>query len=266
VGFTCCSLHCTLVEIDSSHCGVCGATCGENQFCGLASGGGGGGEGGAGGAGPSTDVSCHDTTLANLCAIGKVVVILDSTKNPSEGNRIPGRAIGDALEAKCVPSPIVTEAEQDSVDALNFTTGRPVSGGGELLVVAGGPFFQNLEDYVESKGISPLYLFVDAGNDLQQFKSRADGSVIAERTISGDNESHDYFAIQFMRDPQSGSLVLNAQGFWLSGTNAASYLMLNGILPDIASYDKAWYVYEWIDENGDKLPDLNEIHPRDSGP
>jgi hypothetical protein len=267
VGLTCCSLHCTQVETDSKHCGVCGETCGQSQFCGLAGGGEGGqgGQGGQGGAGSSDAVACHDTTLANLCSIGKVIVILDTTKNPSDGNRVPGRAIGDALEDKCVPSPTVIEAEQDSVDALNFTTGRPVSGGGELLVVAGGPFFQNLEAYVESKGISPLYLFSDMGADLQQFKSRADDSVVASRTISGDNESHDFFAIQFMSDPQSGSLVLNAQGFWLSGTNAASFYMLNGILPDIASYDQAWYVYEWTDGNGDKLPDLNEIELTDSG-
>jgi hypothetical protein len=265
-GFTCCSLHCTQVQIDSTHCGACGATCGAGQFCGLdASASGGEGGAGGGGAGPGPGVTCHDTTLANVCAIGKVVVILDTNKNPTEGNRAPGRAIGAALAAKCVPSPIVTEAEQDSVDALNFTTGRPVSGGGELLVVAGGPFFQNLEDYVEKQEISPLYLFVDMGADLQQFKSRADDEVIASRTISGDNESHDFFAIQFMRDPQSGSLVLNAQGFWLSGTNAASFLLLNGILPNIASYDEAWYVYEWTDADADKAPDLNEIELVDSG-
>jgi hypothetical protein len=262
-GFTCCSLHCTQVETDSTHCGACGATCGGGQFCGLDAST--GGEGGAGGAGTGPGVTCHDTTLANLCAIGKVVVILDTTKNPTEGNRAPGRAIGAALEAKCVPSPTVTEAEQDSVDALNFTTGRPVSGGGELLVVAGGPFFQNLEDYVEKQEISPLYLFVDMNADLQQFKSRADDSVVASRTISGDNESHDFFAIQFMRDPLSGSLVLNAQGFWLSGTNAASFFLLEGILPDIASYDQAWYVYEWTDGDGDKNPDLSEIVLTDSG-
>lgn len=263
-GFTCCSLHCTQVETDSTHCGACGATCGDGQFCGLdasAS----GGEGGAGGGGAGPGVTCHDTTLANVCAIGKVVVILDTNKNPTEGNRAPGRAIGAALGAKCVPSPTVTEAEQDSVDALNFTTGRPVSGGGELLVVAGGPFFQNLEDYVEKEEISPLYLSVDMGADLQQFKSRASGEVIASRTISGDNESHDFFAIQFMRDPQSGSLVLNAQGFWLSGTNAASFLMLEGILPNITSYDQAWYVYEWTDADDDKGPDLNEIELIESG-
>jgi hypothetical protein len=272
-GLTCCSLHCTEIQTDSNHCGACGAACGQGQFCGLDScdsegegGAGGGGAGGSAGAGGNSTacVSCYDTTLANLCAIAKVIVILDTTKNPTEGNRAPGRAIGAALKEKCVPAPTVTEEEQDSVHALNFTTGRPVSGGGELLVVAGGPFFQNLEAYVEQE-ISPLYLVVDMAADVQQFKSRANDSVVASRTISGDNVSHDFFAIQFMRDPQSGSLVLNAQGFWLSGTTAASYFMLNGILPNIASYDEAWYVYEWTDANGDMAPSLDEIVLRASG-
>ncbi|HKY41045.1 MAG TPA: hypothetical protein VJN18_34155, partial [Polyangiaceae bacterium] len=177
---------------------------------------------------------------------------------------VAGQAIGAALGAQCSPAPEVTEAEQDSVDALNFTTGRPVSGGGELLVVAGGPFFQQLEGYVEEQGISPLYLKVDVPANSQAFLKREDGLAVVSSTIE-DDVSHDFFIIQFMRDPQSGSLVLNAQGFWLSGTTAASFLMLNGILPALSTYDKAWYAYEWTDGNGDFTPQLGEIVLRNSG-
>jgi hypothetical protein len=100
---------------------------------------------------------------------------------------------------------------------------------------------------------------------MQEFVSRADGTVVVSRTVAGDNLSHDFFVIQFMRDPASGSLVLNVQGFWLSGTTAASFFMVNGVLPALSSFDKAWYAYEWTDANGDLAPDLNEITLKASG-
>ena len=264
-GLTCCSLHCVELLTDSNHCGSCGAGCGNNEFCGISTctDDGAGGAAGAGGAGSESCVTCYDTVLANVCAIGKVIVILDTNANANEGNRIPGRAIGEALGDLCDPTPIVEEKEQDSGEALNFTSGRPVSGGGELLLVAGGPFYQNLEGYVEEQGVSPLYVR-NEGND-QEFRRRDTDAVVVSRTVDTDNLSHDFFIIQFMREPQSGSLVLNAQGFWLSGTTAASYMMLNGILPNLASYDQAWYAYEWTDGNGDMNPQLDEIVLRDSG-
>ena len=260
-GLVCCSRHCKDVAVASDHCGACGAACAGGQFCGLTTcpdp-----GTGGAGGPEPSACVTCHDVALANLCAIGKVIVILDTNKNPNEGNRAPGRAVGAALGAQCQPTPVVSEEEQDSVSALNFTTGRPVSDGGELLLVAGGFFYQNLQGYVEQQGISPLYVKVE--DSRQQLMRRADDSVVA-RDATVDVESHDYFALQFMRDPASGSLVLNFQGFWLSGTEAAAFFMMNGVLPDLAAFDQAWYVYEWTDQNGDKQPDLAEIQLHASG-
>jgi hypothetical protein len=258
-GLTCCSLHCSDVKVDSDNCGACGASCAGGQFCGLNE----CEDDGAGGAGPSECVACHDVALASLCSIGKVIVILDTNKNPTEGNRAPARAVGAALEAQCEPTPTVSEQEQDSVSALNFTTGRPVSSGGELLLVAGGSFYQNLEGYVE-QSISPLYVKVQDGK--QQLFSREDATTpVVSDTNEDDIESHDFFALQFMRDAASGSLVLNLQGFWLSGTEAAAFFVINGVLPDLAQFDQAWYVYEWTDANDDKQPDLAEIELIASG-
>ena len=263
---TCCSLHCTDLATSSAHCGACGAACNAGDFCGIdacADGSGGAGQGGAGGAPSAPCVSCHPTVLANICSIARAVVILDTGKNSADGDRAPGLAMGAALEAKCNPTPTLTNAQQDSIEALNFTTGRPVSGGGELLIVAGGPVFQNLEVYVEEQHLSPLYW--ETTDTDTEYRTTAGNRLVLTQPIAGDHESHDLFIIQFMRDPASGSLVLNAQGFWLSGTVAAAFQLTNGILPSLSSFDKAWYAYEWTDLNSDKLPDLNEISLKDSG-
>ncbi|HKO48056.1 MAG TPA: hypothetical protein VJV79_10050 [Polyangiaceae bacterium] len=264
-GLTCCTQRCSDLKVDSRNCGACGNSCAAGQFCGLTAcaGSGEGGAGGVGGAESGSCVECHDTTLANLCSVAKVTVILDSSKNTSDGNRVPGRAVGAALRDHCLPMPQLAEAEQDSVEALNITTGRPVSDSSELLVVAGGPFFQNLVGYLESQKITPLY--VHSTSEVTEFRKTATKEIVASLPTAGDHDSHDIFIIQFMRDPASGSLILNEQGFWLSGTVAGAYQLTHGLLPDLERQDKAWYAYEWTDLDGDKGPDLNEIELLDSG-
>jgi hypothetical protein len=261
---TCCSLHCTDLKTDSNHCGACGTPCGGTQFCGVSAGCSDSGEGGAGGAGSQNAcVACHDTTIANLCSITNVIVISDQDKNTTDGNLAPARVIGTGLHSQCPSTPTESEELQNTPDALNITTGHPVSGGGTLLVVAGGPYYQNLEGYFE-QSTSPLY--ATSVGDTQEFIERANGAVVVSRSASTDNLSHDFFIIQFMRDPSSGSLVLNAQGFWQSGTTAAAFYFANAMLPALSTYDKSWYAYEWTDANGDMAPDLNEIVLQASAP
>jgi hypothetical protein len=242
-GLTCCALRCTELVVDSKNCGECGNACGADQFCGQS--------------------ECRDVALANVCSVSKVIVILDTSKNDSDGNRANGRAMGSALEAQCATSPALTEAEQDSVEALNFTTGQPVSDGGELLVVAGGPFFQVVQGYLESEKIAPLYWKVLS--DSTEYRKTSNDETVVSQPIAGDHDSRDQFIIQFMRDPKSGSLILNAQGFWLSGTIAAAYHLEHAILPNLAAATQAWYAYEWQDQDGDLTPDPGEIEEVASG-
>jgi hypothetical protein len=135
-----------------------------------------------------------------------------------------------------------------------------VSGGGTLLLVAGGPFFQNLENYFEQSA-SPLYVTNDGTTN--EFLDRMANVVASDPiSIAGDPDhlSHDKFIIQFMRDASSGSLVLNAQGFWQSGTTAAAFEVANVILPNLSTYTKDWYAFSWTDDaSADKLPQASEI-------
>jgi hypothetical protein len=255
LGLMCCDTRCSDLATDSQNCGACGNACQDGQFCGRAA--------CADGDTSDTCVACSDTTLAHVCSVAKIIVILDTNKNDSDGNRVPGRAMGSALAEQCPTQPKLSEAEQDSVEALNITTGRPVSNSSELLVVAGGPFYQNLEGYLEENGVAPLYWKVR--DDVAEFRSNKTGELVADLAIEGDHESHDIFIIQFMRDPDSGSLILNAQGLWLSGTVAAAYHLNNSLLPELTKQDQAWYAYEWTDKDGDKAPDSDEIELLTSG-
>lgn len=240
---TCCSERCADLSTDGKNCGACGNECESGQFCGLE--------------------ACRDLTLESLCAVSKIVVILDTNKNSSDGNRVPGRAMGAALAEQCPTKPELVEAEQDSVEALNLTTGRPVSNSAELLVVAGGPFYQNLEGYLEEQRIAPIYWKVAEG--AAEFRLSKNDELVASMPIAGDHESRDIFIIQLLRDPDSGSLILNAQGFWLSGTLAAAHFLTNDVLPQLSQHDKAWYAYEWTDLDGDKSPAIGELTLLDSG-
>lgn len=260
-GLTCCSLHCAELATDSKNCGSCGHACDTGQFCGAVD----CAQGGAGGAGSEACVACHDTTLANICSISKIIVILDTNDNDSDANRVQGRKVGQALHAQCSPAPVLTEAEQDSPGALNITTGRPVAGGGELLVVAGGPYYQHLEGYLEEQKIAPVYWNYDEVAGVTEFRKTSDDTVLVARDTDGDHDSEDDFIIQFSRDPASGSLVLNVQGFWLSGTVAAAYQITTGFLPQLETRDKGWYAYTWKDKDGDEAPDADEIELIASG-
>jgi len=259
-GLTCCGLHCIDAETDSQNCGACGSPCADGQFCGLTACA--GGEAGAGGqAGTSACVACHDTTLANICALPKVAVVLDG----QDGNQVPGRAMAAALAAQCTPAPTIREVSQTVPDALNPSNGRPVSGAHELLVAAGGSYYARLLGYVDAQKISPIYWHYDGVTTIE-FRKNSNDEVVVTRQTTEDNTMHDFFVIQLMRDPTSGSLVLNAEGFWESGTVAAAYFFANGILPNLNTFDKSWYVYEWTDKDGDLAPDVDEMKLVSSGP
>ena len=236
---TCCGLHCIDQKTDSKHCGACGTACATGQFCGLN--------------------ACRDSALSQVCSVARITVVLDG----QDGNQTPARSMAAGLSATCLPSPTVREVSQDVADAVNTANGRPVAGGGELLIAAGGTFFAHLTAYVSSQPVSPVYSNFE--NDTLQYRKRSDASIVASAPYSADHDSQDFFVLQFMRDPASGSLILNAQGFWQSGTTAAAFYFNQAMLPALSTFGKSWYVYKWTDANADMMPDLNEITLIDSG-
>ncbi|HEY0468931.1 MAG TPA: hypothetical protein VGC79_32285 [Polyangiaceae bacterium] len=238
-GLTCCTLHCVATANDQQHCGACGTPCADNQFCGQ--------------------LACVASQFASLCRVGKAAVVLDG----QYGDDPTGRALGQALVAHCPTNLTVREVSQTVADVLNPSTGRPVSGSDELLVIAGGNYYQKAVGYLVTNKLSPLSNS-NTQTTIEIRDSRTD-ALIASELIADVSDSHDLFALQFTREPSSGSLILNAYGFTVGGTAAATLYFEKVLAPDLASATKAWYVGEWTDKNADQKPDLDELTSLASG-
>ena len=230
---TCCSLHCVDTVSDSKHCGACGTACSAAQFCGSS--------------------GCVSSALASVCDVPKVVVVLDG----QTGDDPVGRSVGHLLVAHCPTPPSVREISQTVADALNPSTGQPVTGGDELIVLAGGDAVQSVAHYLTSGQVAPLLNGFNNGN--YQIIDRRTNAVIASEASADANASHDIFAVQFVHDATSDSIVLNTYGFSPEGTAAAAVYLEQVLLPNLASSKASFYVGEWHDLNGDTLADSSEL-------
>ena len=230
-GLTCCSLHCVDTSSEAVHCGACGNTCAAGDFCGTS--------------------GCLDVRLSSLCAISKVVVVLDG----QNGDDPQGRAMAQSLVSSCVPAPVQREVSQTVADALNPSNGRPVTGGDQLLVIAGGNYFQHAAGYLLQHQVAPISNVQNG--DKYEIRHTQSGALIASE-FPGD-PNHDVFVVQFMRDASTSSLILNAYGSSSEGTAAAAFYFGQVLVPDLTHATKRWYVVDWTDKNGDQLPNMDEF-------
>lgn len=99
---------------------------------------------------------------------------------------------------------------------------------------------------------------------MDQYRVRADDSVAI--SFSGTEDPADeYFVIQLIHDASSGSLVLNAQGFFQTSTQLAASYFSTVLLPKLDTLDKSWYAYEWKDANANQTIDAGEVTLLKSG-
>ncbi|HEY2409561.1 MAG TPA: hypothetical protein VGI10_26335 [Polyangiaceae bacterium] len=235
-GLSCCSLKCSDLGSDVKHCGACGTPCTSGQFCGVN--------------------GCADSTIANLCNFTKITVVLDGASIDDAD----GRSIAAAVSSQCTAHPPVTEVMQGSTPSLNPTTGQPVTHGEQLLVATGSGYFQKVTDFLTKGAIIPVQDVLN-GNTLE-YRASADNSLLASEPYNlMPDPNHDIFVIQFVRDAASGTLLLNIQGFWATGTDAGALYFENVMLPSLATYTKPYYVGEWQNVGTDMpiVVDLSEI-------
>jgi hypothetical protein len=221
-GEQCCFGACSNVATDPHNCGACGNTCVTNQFC--------------------TGTACVGAVFSNLCANASGTVVLDEYVADQDA----GSLMGAALAASCTPAVVVTAVSQDAGVANDPVTGRPIAGPGDTLVIAGGSYGQITMGYLDGAGLTRLNLAGDGANALAFFL-RATNVAVVSAPISTLTASHDYFALELTVEPISGTLSYTGFGMYAPGTAAAAYYFSNVVMPNLAGYTNAWYVYEWTD-------------------
>lgn len=222
--FVCCNEHCVDPTLDAKHCGACGVACTASQFCGNV----------------SAPPVCKAGIVANVCNAKTSTFLLDGLQADQEASA----AVQAAMAANCAPPPLAMTISQSVAPEINTTTGQPVAGAGDLLVAVGGDSAQRLVNYLEDSRTTLVYNEYDGFNTLW-FKRR-DGTVIATITMSTLSATHDYFLIEVVPDPVSGTFSLVLYGLDGPGTRAAAHFFANNMLPAIATYTQSWYLYEWI--------------------
>lgn len=222
---TCCGGKCVDVSRDVRNCGSCGNACGAQDFCASA---------------PS--VACAAAAIQNLCLNAAVTGVHDGVPIDDAATVV----LVTALKAGCSTNPSGRAVDQGSTNVVDSVTGKPLAGGGELLVTAGGDAYNNPVRYLNSNRIAPIYA---TGTDFRRSQNQSLVVVASNLTVD-----HDFLVIQTVRDPTTGTLLLEAYGFDQAGTTAAAWYFANVMMPSLSSTTQAWYVYEWSDAGGDHLP------------
>jgi hypothetical protein len=232
--FVCCNEHCVDTTLDPKHCGACNAACPATQFC----------------ANASAPPLCMNNVLANVCNSKSATFLLDGLQADQEAAVV----VRQAIAARCTPPPMAKSVSQSVSIAINTTTGQPVAGGGELLVAIGGDSAQRLVNYLEDSGASPVYNEYDGLNTLWFKRRDAGNAILATVSKSTLTATHDYFLVEVVLDPISGTLSLVLYGVDSPGTKAAAYYFADTMLPAIATYTHNWYLFEWMGVSVDGAP------------
>ena len=75
--------------------------------------------------------------------------------------------------------------------------------------------------------------------------------------------AHDFFLVEVVKDPISGTFSLVVYGIESPGTRAGAFYFANVMLPDIVGADvttftQAWYIYEWTAADAGAGPSLGD--------
>lgn len=159
-----------------------------------------------------------------------------------------------ALLAACTPAPITETDPETASPATNPSTGEPVSGGGDLIVELGSPFSQRVARYIEGAGLTRVKDISDGTTFRLDGPSPDGGSdaIIMQEPASSFTATHDFFKIEMVVDPVSGTRILQIYGIFAPGTAAGEWFFLNRILPNLSAFPLRYYVYEWT--HGDAGP------------
>ncbi len=209
-----------------------GRACGDRQFC--------------------DSQHCQELTLANIMNSPKAVVVKDDASDDVKAADILQSGLESLFQVRSISQ------NDPSIEA---SSGRPLIGFGEIVFAPGGAYFNKIVGYLEKQKLVKTAIEVtigEGGIKGCQFKD-INGSIVGEnQSFQSNANDWDYFSIELVVEPKSGSLVVVAYGLWGSGTKAAAYYLVNEMLKNPQSYTSSWYVFKWENTGDNEEPDAND--------
>jgi len=140
------------------------------------------------------------------------------------------------------------------------STGKPLLAG-KGIVLVGGQMVHACVRYYENQRIAPVY--PSAEGTTYYWYTRAGVKLTStgmDSTLFGNGISYhqDMFVVEYFMDG-SGNAVFVIYGYGWKGSFAGGEYFKSIIYPSIDSYTHSYYIFNWVDANGDGFPDLNEI-------
>lgn len=127
----------------------------------------------------------------------------------------------------------------------------------KTAVLFGGPIVNAPVSYYENNRIAPLYFGYSSG---VYYWYKADGTRLdaTAMTPSQVSSGEDMFVVESFVDEMNNDIYI-IYGYGWKGTFAGGKFFKFVIYPNIDSFTDSYYVYKWVDTNGDGFVDLDEI-------
>lgn len=235
-GCECCgTANCVALASDTQNCGACGVACVGQSFCSSAS-------------------ACVTAGPTALCANRQLYVVqgqipdLTVTNPEQTTDGIYAAKLASQIAGFC-PGTSVVNVNQAADGLLNPCTDAPLVGGGVTLLVTGGSFSQRVARYLDQNA-SPLSMEVSADDTQYTFHSRQGATLISFPRASL-SDTHDYFVMAFLREPEHGAQVFEVYGVGWEGTPAATWYFEHRLLPALSAGGVPWshsVLVEWTDD------------------
>jgi hypothetical protein len=188
-----------------------------------------------------------------VCGYANATVILDGD---AVDERV-GAEMAGALSLGCGTSPTVRMLSQDTPGLLDATTHAPMLGAGDLGIVGGDSFYQNVMVYLQMSA-SPVHT-TDTGTTYTVVR-RSTGAVLLDTATSNISASHDYAVIQIIHDDASNSTVVATHGYYFGGTLAGSYYFVHNIAPTLSTETRGYFLVEWLNGDANAEPSAGDTY------
>jgi hypothetical protein len=145
------------------------------------------------------------------------------------------------------------------VSQSSSSCGEPLTSVSQSLVAVAGPPVNEVVNYYESTGQTPLYFYYNSAAQ-ECIGVRGTGATVVCVLPTATN---DYFLMETFTD-SAGRTVFIIYGLQWGGTLAGFAYLVNSVLKNPSAYTSSWYVYRWQDAtsgpSANGIPDPGDIY------